>query len=151
MNGISADSDNLGDRPRADETHGGKGGEGGEARALNRMLITLGKERPHLLQQALDMPALTAIKEKAMADVAQMLDEAVFTEKATLNLMYDEQRAISTRQIAMICDQMNYIELPDDDHRERAVTNVGRCASVPSAPHTRGFLFDRNHRMSASD
>lgn len=89
--------------------------EGGEARALNRLLIRLGEERPHALQQAMSLPALTAIREKAKADVAQMLDEAVFTKKATLDLMFDEQHAVSTRQVGKARDRINYIKLPDDE------------------------------------
>ena len=89
--------------------------EGGEARALNRLLIRLGEERPHALQQAMSLPALTAIKEKGKAEVAQMLDEAVFTEKATLDLMFDEQHAFSTRQINKARDRTTYIKLPDDE------------------------------------
>ena len=107
--------------------------EGGEARALNRLLIRLGEERPEALQQAMGLSAMTAIREKGKADVAQMLDAAVFTEKATLDLMFDVQNPINSRQVAKQRDRLNYIQLPDDeDGRPR----YGRVMlSLPPQPN----------------
>ena len=81
---------------------------------MNRVLMRMAKDHPHFVEQLNSLGFMKQQFHGAKTQVAEMLDASVFTVDTTLAMMHDEKHSMSTRQVAMARDKLNWIQLEDD-------------------------------------
>ena len=113
---------------------------GCEARVFNRMGLELCEKLPGFRDQLLSLGWMQLERHAAVSELAQMLDNTVFTTENTLKLLYDEKDPLSTRQISKLRAAYTYVELADGEPgrvmwSQAPVCNSRHDPDTPSEDH----------------
>lgn len=122
--------------------------DGVQARLVNRLILKMTDQHPGFIEQLRSLGALQREHHVAKREVARQLEQFVFTDDATVDMLYDERHSLSTRQLEMLRSRYNHVRMPDG--------SVGRIVlSSPPQPNAKrdpdAVSFESNAKMAIVD